>query len=740
MTWSHGERLYHLLPAVYRVRDAAQGEPLRALLSVIETELEALEADVEGLYENWFIETCDEWAVPYIGDLLGVRPLHSVGGAGGAYSLRAYVANTLRYRRRKGTATVLEQLARDVTNWPSRASEFFQLLAATQHMNHIRPSNLRTPDLRDASGLDLLGTPFETAARTGEVRRIARGRGRYNIANVGLFLWRLQSYFVSRSTPRPAVEPSGGRFRFNALGLDVPLFNRPRTENEITHLADEIDVPGPLRRRALYDDLEAYRDAMVRGEGTPETAYFGTLPVIEVFFDRAEEPLLPEELVICDLGGWDAPGWTPPAGRTFTRADGTSFETRVAVDPVLGRLAVLGGVALPADVEVSYAFGFSGDVGGGPYDRRDSVRQALTREVTWQIGVSRTLAPVEDEIVNTLREAVDSWNNQPPGTVGVIALMDSRTYREDLTGSHTVAVPQGSRLLLLAAGWPEEPVPEEPGVTRRIPGRLDPSGLRPHIRGDISVRGTAPGEAADAGELVLDGLLVEGRLRVLVGNLGSIEVNHCTLAPGTGGLDANPSATPGLQNDRLKVSVVRSIAGPITLPDTVPELSLDATIVHAPGGAAVSAPGAAVAIDSSTIFGRAEMRSLDASGSIFTEPAAAERRQIGCVRFSRVPSDSRTPRRYRCQPDLALDGCADDAEEAAVRARLTPVFTSGDYGHQAYAQLGPTCAVEIRTGAEDGSEMGAFSHLKQPQRMANLDAALQEYLPFGLEAGIVCVT
>jgi len=62
------------------------------------------------------------------------------------------------------------------------------------------------------------------------------------------------------------------------------------------------------------------------------------------------------------------------------------------------------------------------------------------------------------------------------------------------------------------------------------------------------------------------------------------------------------------------------------------------------------------------------------------------------------------------------------------------------YGHPAYAQLGLTCAEEISTGAEDGSEMGVFSSLKQPQREANLRIRLEEYLPFGLEAGLIYVT
>ena len=74
------------------------------------------------------------------------------------------------------------------------------------------------------------------------------------------------------------------------------------------------------------------------------------------------------------------------------------------------------------------------------------------------------------------------------------------------------------------------------------------------------------------------------------------------------------------------------------------------------------------------------------------------------------------------------------------QARLKPTFTSTQYGQPGYAQLAQVCPPQIRTGAEDGAEMGVFSYLVQPQREANLRASLDEYLPFGLEAGIVYVT
>jgi hypothetical protein len=62
------DRLYNLLPVVYRQRDAEQGYPLQMLLRVIAEQVDLVENDIAQLYDNWFIETCEDWVVPYIGD------------------------------------------------------------------------------------------------------------------------------------------------------------------------------------------------------------------------------------------------------------------------------------------------------------------------------------------------------------------------------------------------------------------------------------------------------------------------------------------------------------------------------------------------------------------------------------------------------------------------------------------------------------------------------------------------
>src|SRR4030095_6050824 len=94
------ERIYELLPAIYRVRDADRGEPLKALLSVIADQVAVLEEDLAQLYDDQFIETCAPWVVPYIGDLIGYRTLqHVVTNIG---SPRAEVAHPIAFRPPKG--------------------------------------------------------------------------------------------------------------------------------------------------------------------------------------------------------------------------------------------------------------------------------------------------------------------------------------------------------------------------------------------------------------------------------------------------------------------------------------------------------------------------------------------------------------------------------------------------------------------------------------------------------------
>ncbi|MEM1053956.1 MAG: hypothetical protein AAGI52_00400 [Bacteroidota bacterium] len=757
MTRLTPDALFDLLPAIYRNRDGENG-PLRALMMVLAEQGRLLERDIERLYDNAFIETCDEWAVPYLGDLLGVRNLHGLGEVVG-FSQRSRVANALAYRRRKGTATMLEQLARDTTGWPARAVEFFEHVATTQHINHPRLHNHRAPDLRRSDVLDRIDTPFDTVAHTADVRRIASGRGLHNIPNVGVFLWRLQAYPLEATEARPVTDPPDGRYWLHPYGLDAPLFNEPQTETEITHLAEEVNVPAPLRRRPLYEELVARREAF-RAEVAPDPVYFGSeeqsrghslASVVGVVLDG--EVLRPEQILICDLSNWTVPG-----SEAITDRDGETMQTRVSIDPVLGRLVTLGGPPGPSRVEVGHAYGFPGDVGGGPYDRQASLADALPQGPTWSARVSKAAGwlsvpeVIEAEnrfgsLEEALHHSARGWHTQPAGAVGVITVEDGSTYAESLVGPNRIRIPEGSRLVIAAGTRADDGTPR---LTER----------RAHLLTDVVVEGIAPPTSTTPGVLALDGFLIEGEVRVIgsseSASLGGLRVAHCTVglqeATSPRGVTVGGSASA---NRELVLDIDHSLCGRISAPETIGGIRLRDTVVQGRGYALAETPdrpGPPASIERCTLFGRVHVREISlGSETLFTEPVIVERLQSGCVRFSYVPSGSRTPRRFRCQPDLALRKRAEAlrlgpneslplVERTRILGRLRPSFTAVRYGEPALAQLAERCAGEIRTGAEDGSEMGVWSHLKQPQRLANLNAGLEDYLRFGLEAGVLFVT
>ncbi len=762
------ERLYQLLPAIHRLRDAEQGGPLRALLAVIESELEAVEADTARLYDNWFIETCDEWAVPYIGDLLGVRPIRPIPSAG--VSTRAWVANTIAYRRRKGTALVLEQLARDVTGWPAVAVEFFQRLGTTQHMNHVRPRPAATASVRDAAAAELADGAFDPFAHTLEVRRAATRGGRFNIPHIGIYLWRLQAQPLGSGDPGDvaadfiSARPQSGFWSMHPTGVDAPVFNSPRTETAsgaISPAAQEEHVPAPLRPLALHAELERVR----LGIAEPAARFMTAVdPVLRCFVQLAGEATPVEvprqDIYLCDIP--DAVELALPTPRVL------------ALDLARGRMGFPAALAVER-VWLHAAHGSAANIGGGPYDRGDALRGA-SRGISagtavdedtggffdpgvWQVGVTHLLPADGVALFASLRAAVAAWNAEPAGRTGVIVILDSLSEIDTATPL-TIQIPESSSLLIVSGQWPLQPIAgAPPGSVERVPGRFEARQVRAHWAGALEVIGSADDDSANAGALFLHGLLLEGPLTVLDGNLGQLELAHCTLLPAASGSGALTVQAGG--NSRLEVRVLHSICAPITVNGPVRGLAVADSIVgqvqEAATAPALDAAETALDLQRSTFFGTVNALSLNASDCIFDAPVQAERRQTGCVRFCYVPPSSQVPRRYRCQPQLetetriaalraqalAAGGAATTAEEDAVRAEVEavvrPLFVSRIYGDPALGQLELRCASQIRTGAASGAEMGAFEHLQQPQREANLHDALNEYLRLGLEAGVFLV-
>ena len=706
------DALYALLPAIYRTRDAAEGYPLRGLIAVIAEQAAVVEESIEQLYDDQFIETCADWVAPYIGALIGYRPLH--GEVPAIASPRAEVANTIGYRRRLGTASVLEQLARDVTGWPASAVEYFRIVATTQRMNHIRPSHAIAPDLRDGIALKAAGGAFDRITRLADMRSIARADGRIGLVNVGVHFWRLTA-FPRTDAPATAVDPL--RYLCSPLGAPLPLFTRPRDEEAIAHAATPLDVPAPIGRRALDADLAGPRALYGRDAA-------GVAQSLIVAIDGVE--LSADEVECCNLSD-EAGGWAnmPAAG------------ARVAIDPVLGRIALPSDSAGP--VRVSFHHGFSAPIGGGEYERAAAFATPTPAR-------PRLTVPSADYA--TIQSALDAL----PAAGGIVEIIGNGRHAEALA----ITAPAGAAIELRTA-----------------------NGAHPHVAlsGDLIVTG-----GADA-RVTIDGLLLSaGAVRVPddgTNRLGALTLRHSTLVPGRTLDAAGAPVQPGAVSLAIEIAGVAlamsaCISGPIAVVrDSTAVLTdsiVDAAVpdpLDSPESVAYSAPGGidfggALTLTGVTIFGKIAATQFDlisnsilasrlAAGDAAPSPVWAERRQIGCVRFTWLPQEALVPRRYRCQPQLAIDDAiaarakalgapVSAAERTAiarrVAARIVPAFTSRRYGRPAYAQLRTSVPHEVRAGADDEGEMGGFHLLFAPQRVANLNIRLEEYLRFDLEAGL----
>lgn len=724
-------RLLELLPLHLRKRDEQSGGTLRALLSAVADELAVLETDIEDLYDGWFVETCAEWLVPYLADLVGIdEPLPDLGVG---TSWRTVVGSTVGYRRRKGTVAVLEQIARDVTGWPARAVEYFGLLAATTHVNHVRTdrpavASLRRQALLDLTGaaqdlraertgpppvlLDLTRGALDRLTRTAEVRSIEQGRGRHGIPRVGIFLFPWQTYEVGEARPTGPLQeagwaqarPSEGAFTVDPLGYSAPLFAALRTGSgpgaDSEHLAQEADLPVPLRPRRLLALLQEARAGVLEPADLPLAVRIG----------RTAEPLPPKQLLVCGL---EDPG--APTGDL------------VYVDALTGRLHVhRNGARVPPGTEVfvRYAHGGVADVGAGTYDRSELLDQALVTDpfeasegVVGQVAV-RIGATESEFVVSSVRaglaRACAALAAHPRrGATYVVAVGDSARYEGDLTAE----IPEHSRVVLVAAAWPQRQVPGSDPVPPRV-GTYVPDALRPHVQGRVEVVG------GRGGGLVLDGLVLDGDLTVGPGRLGGLTVSQCTIG---GRVRVAADEHVATANGELRVSLVRSVVGGVELAASVPLLDVGDSVVDSrrtQGEFALMGAGARLSVRGSTVRGEVRVRSVSADSSILDGLVQVEHRQTGCLRFCFVRPESRVPRRFRCVP-----GEGD-------RADIAPVYAAEDPGSPLYLALARSCPAVIAEGSEGGAEMGVHHHLGRPLRLRAAHRHLAPYVPAGLEIGI----
>lgn len=759
--------LFNLLPAVYRIRDAQLGQsqplltpeeasalaalqalapplsadqqtqldqltakaargPLQSLLMVIEEQLKALADDLDQLYDDQFIETCAAWVIPYIGDLIGYQ---SVAGIAPAIdNPRSEVANTISFRRRKGTILVLEQLARDATGWGAHAVEFFRVLADTQYMNHVRPENHCAPDLRRWQPGLYINSGFDRTAHKVDVRRIDPALklepGRYNIQNIGIFLWSLSAFSMTKAAPFALAANAAGHplcYTFNALGIDIPLFHKAVSQGtDITAHAQPFNVAARLRRRELCDDLR-------KGVGAK---YYGVGNSLVLWLN--DRPLNPYEIQVCDLAAPDGSWINLPTGEVYA----------ATVDPESGRIALPPSSSGSANLAVSYEYGFNAPMGGGEYARGAGPNGFL-------VSGEQPVFPFPDTAAvaryNTLQQAIDyatsqlSLNGSAAVEIGPTQTI-SITGTPPLTPALKVNIPAGATLELRSADGALATliVDEEIAVTGAASSTFALNGLL--IAAGPTMTPASPSPAA----------LVRILPQMPDGSpnhLGHLSITHCTLVPGWSVNIQGQPIIPGqpaliVDLSGLQVAINLSIVGPLQIGqfvtvaanDSILDANVNTNIAYTSPNGANGGAGGALTLEGCTVFGKVHATDLAlvsnsiiwaklASGDAWAAPLIADRKQSGCARFSFLPAGAVTPRRFKC------------VEQALASAQ--PLFFSTHYGAPGYAKLLAATSDAIRRGASDAGEMGVFHFLLAPLRETDLRVRMREYLPVGMEFGIV---
>ena len=338
----------------------------------------------------------------------------------------------------------------------------------------------------------------------------------------------------------------------------------------------------------------------------------------------------------------------------------------------------------PGPVSVDYQEGFSGHVGARPAPREPllGARQPVPTRVVTSRGGPRESTPPGVPHYLSLTEALEAIEvDGAPAAHEIVQLDDSATHDERLVWPGNI-----SRLTLQAA-----------------------EGERPILQ-FLFQKAHAP--ALRYERLTLRGLTLTGR-HILLPQVEEVELQLCTwLSTGTPFLFAAP---PGRE---VAVDVFRCLTGGLELRGPGKLQVRDSVVDAGTGASALLVPEGLCELARVTVLGGTEVRVLEASEVIFDGPVKVEDRFHGCARYSRVPEGAVLPRRHRV------------VEGVAVR------FVTRDPFDPAYARLAEDCEPAIAWGAEDGSELGAFHHVRLPQRLQALARRLTEYTPAGLTTGI----
>jgi hypothetical protein len=543
-----------------------------------------------------------------------------------------------------------------------------------QRLGHPPPPRVAAVDLRYRSR-HRLGTPFEPA------RRSVTPSGRYNprTATALVWPWQLRTFHLVQ-----ARTIGDRRYTLHPLGVDAPLYLRPRPRALAARTASEIDAPVRAGYRVLESlgeveygdrwrlgDEHPLRDAalitLTAGNDPvpPDALRFGSVPS----GSPPPEPPAPGEIVV-DLA----------RGRVHL---GSSFERGVRATfhrPVSGRLGALAGEA-PADLGARVVVTVDRDATPGP-TVVTSLQAALER--------AELLCSEDPEL-----RAEDSLPGRPDVE---IRLATSDRLRPPTDAAFTPKLPR----------W-------------RI---VAPALMTPSLSGALSID-------LEGASLRLEGFYLRGDLELGAG-LREVELVNLTMNPVAGSrVLVSPDAWAlALSARRCLLGPIRAdlAARPIRLTDCIVDgrgLGLAGCGDPAPGAAPTGAVAArerfAPGLEAAgvTFAGRVSAETAQAADCLFADGIEVVRGGEGCLRHCYLGTEALPhPTTYRCLTEPA------------------PRFVSERFEAGGYYALDLETDQPLLTAASDGGEVGAYHHARRAAGLDRLRRRIHEFVPLGLRAEV----
>jgi hypothetical protein len=719
VSW-YQSKLWQLLPAIYRTMDAPAGGgtgPLQELMNRIGAQTATLRRSIDRLWENQSIETCDDWVIPYVGDLVATRLVSCLD----ARAQRIDVAKTIYYRRRAGTLGLLEELVSDIAGRDARAVEFFRRLGRTRHQFD--------PPIGNAFAVDVPSWAQSTTYAPGQV--VANLGNAYVCVGGGIssktgngpvgtgasisdggVIW---SFYNPAGAAVPAVieglaglssrTPAGG---FADLRNNYAAAGSATAFDEFAHIAD---LRAGAQSFGWYNIshlgmfvwwLHSYQiqgaTPVSNGKAAPCFTFDPSGRQIALFSPQTrnsasfgDDWVSPNEWNLPGAARdvlWDQyPDQLYPAAFSVAAAGTVQLDTGLNIHPEIGLFSFAG--APPAGPFTStYYFALMSTVGAGGFALPSTPTLPVTvRNVQGGgNGISNAFAAVAGDVTLLVQDSLTY--GAPAGALAV--------------GNHTVA--------LTAAG-----------------------GQRPLIR--WTVAGSTWTISGNGGTLIIQGVWLQGADVVLTGSFASVTMQFVTLDPGSSdpagkligtaidGMALKPT-TLWVEASITAMTLHNCITGPIRTRNNgaIEQMNVSDSIIQAipTGGAtkdyALQTQIGDVSLARCTVLGPSAVHRLDASESILDDVTVTEDSQHGCVRFCAIAAGSVVHAPYL----------------SVTVPPVSEIFVSRRFGEANYARLLRLADAAIFGGAQNGAEMGAFQSEGVTLLKQGLVLKFEEYAPLGV--------